>query len=336
MEPYTLAIDTGTTNTRVFLLDRAGAVLAAAKAETGVRDTAVTGSTARLEAAVKRCLEEVLAAAGAQWDQVGQVLASGMITSNLGLCEIPHCTAPAGAADLAAHAVTRLVPGVCPVPITFFPGVKNAAEPVDAGHFEPMDIMRGEEAEALALLHEYPAGRPYLLVLPGSHMKFVFADAAGRLTGCLTTISGELLAAITTGTILADAVQRQFASPEGYDRELALAGWSTAQQTGLGRACFSGRILSQFGKQPPQAVASYLLGAVLQSDLAAIHGSGALHLEPGAEVIVAGKDPLRRAMADLLAAEGSFPKVHCYEPAPGAAPLAARGVLYLARAAARG
>ena len=53
-------------------------------------------------------------------------------------------------------------------------------------------------------------------------------------------------------------------------------------------------------------------------------------------MIVAGKDPLRRAMADLLAAEGSFPKVHCYEPAPGAAPLAARGVLYLARAAARG
>ena len=116
-------------------------------------------------------------------------------------------------------------------------------------------------------------------------------------------ISGELLAAITTGTILADAVQRQFASPEGYDRELALAGWRTAKQTGLGRACFSGRILSQFGKQPPQAVASYLLGVVLQSDLAAIHGSGALHLEPGAEVIVAGKDPLRRAMADLLAAE---------------------------------
>ena len=79
MEPYTLAIDTGTTNTRVFLLDRAGAVLAAAKAETGVRDTAVTGSTARLKAAVKRCLEEALAAAGAQWNQVGQVLALSLI-----------------------------------------------------------------------------------------------------------------------------------------------------------------------------------------------------------------------------------------------------------------
>ena len=173
MERYTLTIDTGTTNTRVFLLDHAGAVLAAAKAETGVRDTAVTGSTAQLEAAVKRCLEEALAAAGAQWGQVGQVLASGMITSNLGLCEIPHCTAPAGAAELAAHAVTRLVSGVCPVPITFFPGVKTQPDRWMPGILSPWTSCGAKKWKPWPCCTSIRRAGPYLLVLPGSHMKFV-------------------------------------------------------------------------------------------------------------------------------------------------------------------
>lgn len=59
----------------------------------------------------------------------------------------------------------------------------------------------------MALLSHFAPGKPYLLVLPGSHMKFVSVDREDRITGCLTSISGELLAAITTGTILADAVR---------------------------------------------------------------------------------------------------------------------------------
>ena len=94
-----------------------------------------------------------------------------------------------------------------------------------------------------------------------------------------------------------------------------------------GRACFSGRILNQFAGQPPQAIAYYLLGAVLQSDVAAIRGSRALCVPPKAEVVVAGKDPLRRAIAQLLQSDGAFAAVHLYTPEPGAPPMAAEGVL---------
>ena len=103
-----------------------------------------------------------------------------------------------------------------------------------------MDIMRGEEVEVMALLSHFAPGKPYLLVLPGSHMKFVSVDREDRITGCLTSISGELLAAITTGTILADAVQRQFADPEQFDEQALLAGWRTAARTGLGRVASRG------------------------------------------------------------------------------------------------
>lgn len=70
--------------------------------------------------------------------------------------------------------------------------MKNSRGPIGFGNFEAMDIMRGEEVESIALLEQYPRGKSYLLVLPGSHMKFVSVNTKGQITGCLTSISGEL------------------------------------------------------------------------------------------------------------------------------------------------
>lgn len=47
-----------------------------------------------------------------------------------------------------------------------------------------------------------------LFILPGSHNKFVSVDREGKITGCLTSISGELLASITNDTIIAKSVNR--------------------------------------------------------------------------------------------------------------------------------
>ena len=87
---YIITLDTGTTNTRVILWDSKFCPAASAKSEVGVRNTAIDGSNRRLKAAVKECLEQVLRDAGASYDEVEAVIASGMITSNVGLVEIPH------------------------------------------------------------------------------------------------------------------------------------------------------------------------------------------------------------------------------------------------------
>lgn len=326
MKRYRITVDTGTTNTRVILWDEKKTMLAAAKAEVGVRCTAVDGSNGRLKAAVKQCMEEVLQKIGAAWDEVETVLASGMITSNLGLTEIPHIAAPAGKAELAAAMKTVAIPEVCPLPIRFIPGVKNSAGPVTYENFEAMDIMRGEEVETVEILRQFPVGRAYVIILPGSHMKFVSTDDTGRITGCLTSISGELLSAITNDTILADAVDRKFVSPEAYDKETVLLGFRTAKAVGLGRACFSCRILNQFTEKNKAKLANYLLGAALQSDVTALKGSTALQVNEKTEVIIAGKDPLRRAIADILEAEGCFANVHSVDP-DDKRPLSALGAL---------
>lgn len=331
MERYVITLDTGTTNTRAVLWDGQRRMVCAAKSEVGVRNTAIDGDNHRLKEAVKDCLERLLSGAGLTWRQVETVAASGMITSNVGLAEIPHCVAPVGLRELAGAARQVELPDVCPLPITFIPGVKNSGGPVDYENFAAMDMMRGEEVESLALLERFPRGRSYLLVLPGSHMKFVSVDETGRITGCLSSISGELLAGITNNTIIADAVGRRFVEPGQYDREKVLLGYKTAKTCGIGRACFLARILSQFAEKDQQKLANYILGAALQSDVTGVQSSASLRSGRDTEVIVAGKDPLRQAILDILQYENCFASVHTAPEEEQ--PLSARGAYLVAQAA---
>lgn len=311
---YTITIDAGSTNTRAYLWDESRRLIAAARREVGVQVTAQEGSNSILKGAVRDCLEDLLQNAGIGYCDVERILASGMITSNLGLYELPHVAAPAGAEELAKGSREVLIEAVCPVPIRFLPGVKNRVEAVNLENFEAMDMMRGEEVETLAILEAYPKGMPYLLVLPGSHTKFVLTDRSGRITGCLTTITGELLDCITHHTVIADAVGRSFAPEEHYDRETVLRGFETAKKTGLGRGAFAARILNQFVQKDKENIALFLLGAALESDVRSLRGSRALELSPDITVIVSGKNPLRRAIADILEYDGFFTRVEQYVP----------------------
>lgn len=327
---YVITLDSGTTNTRATLWESSGQPVDVRSAEVGVRDTAIDGNNYRLAQAAKTCMEDLLKDRGISWEDVGCVMASGMITSNVGLVEIPHLTAPAGVKELAAGVQCVTLPQVCPLPIHFIPGIKNTADPITLDNLESMDIMRGEEVESVALIHHAGTGTPLLLALPGSHSKFVGVNAQGQITGCLTSITGELLSVITNNTILADAVQRQFVSPEHYDREMMLLGCRTAAQVGLGRACFSGRVMNLFAGRDHWAVANYLLGCVLQSDAAALRNSQALRAPASTRVIVAGKQPLCRAICDVLTQDGYFAQVEEYVP-KGSGSLSGQGALIIAK-----
>ena len=327
---YLIAIDAGTSSTRVCLTDEKKRRLALFKSETGVRNTAIDGHNGALKQAVREGIEQVLHQSGVPLDRVRAVYAGGMITSNVGLAEIPHLTAPAGLSELAAGVRAAAVPNVCALPIHFVPGVKNDVPHVDLTTCGNMDMMRGEELETMALLSLLPPGKGYLLALPGSHTKFVAADASGRISGCLTTISGELLAALTHHTILADAVQGQFVEPGQYRRELVLAGYHEAERSGLGRAAFSARILTQFGAADPIGAANFLLGAVLREDAAVLESAQEhLGLSPETELVVAGKFPFQQALTDIFTESGLFAAVHGFQN-PGELPLSALGAWLVA------
>lgn len=95
-------------------------------------------------------------------------------------------------------------------------------------------------------------------------------------------------------------IRRMFASAEDYDSEQACMGALECMQSGLGRAAFAGRILSQLGGVERACLRSYLLGAVLMQDVIALRTFMAGQQD--ATVYVAGKMPLQRAFCDVLRA----------------------------------
>ena len=313
MEQYLITIDTGTTNTRVALWNPQGDCVDVQKSGVGVRNTAIDGDNTKLRVAVKQCIDNLLIYHKLDIADVGAVYACGMITSNVGLVEIPHLTAPAGMKDFVAGVQAVMLPDVCALPIHFIPGLKNLDGPVDETNAEAMDIMRGEETEVIALLSWLPADKPLLLVLPGSHTKFITVNEQGQMTGCLTSIAGELLSSLTEHSILADAVGRRYVEND-YRKDAMLSGFCIAKKSGFARAAFSTRIMSQFAKSDAIDCANFLLGAVLAEDLVAVANSSALTIPAESDIIVAGKQPLRKAFVDAFVADGRYHTVQEFTP----------------------
>lgn len=307
MKQYLITIDGGTTNTRVALWNEEKELQFVAKSEVGVKDTAREGSNDRLKKAVKVMIEEVMQRGGITYNEVNSIYACGMLTSNVGIQEVPHLTAPAGLEDYIQGVKEVVIPEICPVPIGFIPGMKNLSGEISIDNLEMMDIMRGEETETIALISLYPKEET-LYVLPGSHTKFISVNKEEKMTGCLTSMAGEMLSLLTNQSILADAVKKQFAS-DTYNREMLLAGGRKTWETGLPRAAFLTRIVSQFITDDPEACASFLLGTVLAEDIRIVKSSRALAVTKDMNVIIAGKEPLRSALKDLFIEDGTFRRV---------------------------
>ena len=331
MKEYIIAIDGGTTNTRASLWKDPGVCVDMVKSEVGVRITSIEGSNASLKNAVKGLLEQLLQNNSLSYDRIAGIYACGMITSKEGLAELPHLIAPAGMADFVRGLAKVELPDVAPLPIHFVRGLKNR----DGGcltleEVEQMDVMRGEETETLALLDLFGNESGTLFALPGSHTKFVSVDADGNMIGCLSSLAGELLSAVTLNTILAGAVGKQFAGAD-YNREMLLAGYRTARDTSLARAAFSTRMLQMFIPSDEQDRASFLLGAVLENDVAAVKSSKALSVTRDMKLVIAGKDPLASALKLLFEEDGYFNKVEIYYPTQEK-PMSGYGLYQIAKA----
>lgn len=318
MAEYIITIDGGTTNTRCILWNAERERIREEKREVGVRNTSIDGNNQRLKEAVRDCLYRLVEGAEIEWNQIHRIIASGMITSDVGIVVVPHLTAPANAEELAEATVAIEMPEICPLPIYFIPGIKNNVPEVTEENFEQMDIMRGEEVESVPIIECCHEGKPMILVLPGSHNKFIAVDEKKRITGCITSISGELLASVTNDTILAKSVGKAFLDTKDYDREWILMGYRNAKKTGLGRALFSARILYLFKDNRTEKIQNYVLGAVLAGDVTALLNSEALKIDLGEAVaVVCGKEPLRQAVIDILEEEKIFCKIRTFEPQKG-------------------
>ena len=281
-----IAIDGGTTNTRLTLVDKS-VILDRIKKKVGAR----SGSP-ELRIAVREGIAELLAKNPGAVGKASKIVLSGMIGSESGLCEIPHIVAPAGVEELRKSLVTVKMPDVTELPLVFIPGVKTFSDPGKKPLCE-LDIMRGEETELCGIMSEIGA-RKATVLLPGSHMKIIETDCEGRIISFRTSISGELSRAAAENTILSRSIGGVF--PASMDAEYLKKGFEYAKKYGIGEALFKVRVQGNFLGVDPEKLYAFLLGAVLKDDVMSLRPDG----DP---VVIAGSEPFRSALDVLIQGE---------------------------------
>ncbi len=247
-----LVVDSGTTNTRVRLWHE-GAVLQSWMEPVGARDTARDGSSDALKAALKRMIAAVDA-------DVEAVICSGMITSNVGLFEVPHVTAPVNIPDLARAIVRQDFPEISQLPFYFIPGIKTL------GALADLDVLRGEEVQCVGLRSALDLHGPATFVSCGSHHKLIQMNADGIFLGSRTALTGELLSAVRDHTLIGDSLDDL--NDFDLDDDLWRAGVAQGLQQGFARALFVIRAGQLNADYTPSQLTSFFMGVLVSQDIA--------------------------------------------------------------------
>ncbi|KLN47285.1 hypothetical protein AAY77_00630, partial [Providencia rettgeri] len=85
-----------------------------------------------------------------------------------------------------------------------------------------------------------------------------------------------------------------------------LKGAALSQQVGIARSCFSVRLLDLFTEATLDQKSSFLLGAILASDLLAIKNSQALCVTNDMKIVISGKPILANALKELIKNDSYF------------------------------
>ena len=286
-----LVVDGGTSRTRVRVWSN-GNIMGDLNETVGARDVARERSSRSLEACVRRLLGEALNGAGGGAEAV---VCSGMITSNVGLVDIPHEPAPISLAELAQRLVRRDLRSVTTLPMYFVPGVKTVGVFRSWGALAGFDSMRGEEVEVAGLLEADGLAPPVAFLHCGSHHKLIAVGAGSVIERSVTTLTGELLAAIRESTVLASSLTPL--DEVDLDRAAVAAGRRLVREQGFARAAFlvrAGGMLAGFG---PNEMTCFLLGGLAALDEECLEHA----MSDDTELVIYGGGVFPTLLGELLA-----------------------------------
>lgn len=254
-----VAIDSGTTNTKVWVVTD-GQVVAEAHGRGGAGDVARGQPRSWLAKRIRSVANEALAEAKLDWSDIDAAVGFGMLTSEHGLEEVPHLVAPVGVTQLVQGLRQRDHDDTIPAPFYLIPGVL-CSDPAD--RTDP-DFMRGEETNVVGLLELGRTKPPFLYVSPGSHTKFVAVGQFGQIEWSFTTLSGELIWALSQHTILSPILDPSLPLTDTNAAEL---GAQVARHAGLSRALYSTRLASRLSGFNEASCTDFARGAVAASDI---------------------------------------------------------------------
>lgn len=259
---YTVYFDSGTTNTRVYLLD--GLRIADQKSvQIGSRDSALHNDRSVLIRELKRLYDEILAHNGLTEQQAGEIYMSGMVSCPSGLVEIEHLSTPVDCATLKKAIVPYFERDFFGRTVQIIPGIKTLAQGAQAtlDTVEFVNNMRGEETEIFGILHRCPrlARGNAIIILPGSHTQVAFLRD-GSIVDISSNITGELYNAIVCETILSSSLAGNTTSE--IDPELVCKGYTNLHTYGFNRALYIVRSMMLFTQATLEQRRSYMEGVL--------------------------------------------------------------------------
>lgn len=238
-----IAVDWGSSNRRAWALGPDGGIAAERSDSVGV-----------LAIEDKRFSESLASFLG-DWISANSaipIVIAGMAGSRMGWVEVPYVPAPAALADLAKHLAKagRIADSDCWI----VPGMS-----ID-GAVQP-EVMRGEECQILgALLQRRQSDGVFLL--PGTHSKW--ARVAGRrLTDFRTYLTGEMFNLLRQSGTLAQLMTSDAEDKDAFARGVR----ATGPDTEFLNRIFSARSLALFGRLEGKAMASYVSGLLVATEM---------------------------------------------------------------------
>ena len=237
-----ITIDGGTTNTRVRLI-----------ADGKIADTLKMKSVcdgAAYKSELKEKTAELLLRNSLSESDIICILATGtMATAEIGLCPLEHLFVPVNIEKLKKESYRTEIPEISGIPFVFVRGVKTACDTLSDA-----DMMRGEESEIMGIIKE--PFTPSVYMLMGSHTKMVRTDGDGNIVDIRTMLTGELIEAVSSNTILKHTLDLKVSS---LDREYLKRGYDYCCERSINEAFFKVRILKNIFGESDSKVYSFFL-----------------------------------------------------------------------------
>jgi 2-dehydro-3-deoxygalactonokinase len=302
------AIDCGTTNSRIYIVNDSAEIVAKVSRKLGIRDAVMSGGNEVLKNGLKEILHQALEQADLELGDIAFAISSGMITSEIGLMEVPHLWAPVHVDDLARNIEVVHDLLVFPVDIILYliPGIKNRYDPraTDISMVGDLDFMRGEETQIAGLLSVYDVELPVTVVILSSHTKFVSIDRGGSILGSLTTLSGQLYEAIIRETSIGKSLMNDddFGDEHYFDSKVIDIAYELVRRSGFTRVMLMPRFLDVLLETKCYERKLFVEAAIASEDMRVINSFNALDFPLDTSFILYGSEG-RCAIYDYLLRE---------------------------------
>lgn len=259
MRTFIAYFDSGTTNSRLFLLDENLNALGMTKKMVGARDSAISGSNRVWVSSLFEMYQSLLKEKNISDNEVSDIFLSGMITSVYGIKEVPHIVLPADSRTLAEGVAAVDEDMFFKRDVHLICGVKTTGKEIsDIGN------MRGEETELVGLADELKQRNldDVAVILPGSHTHIAYVSG-GSIVDCISNFTGELLFALQKDTILAPILEKM---PEVFDEEMVALALRNLDLYGFNRAIYIAHAMKMTNAMDMERIRSYAY-AVLNGGL---------------------------------------------------------------------